>query len=139
MFRHNARSQTTQNLSKLFSRELSDRRNVYLCLVGFALVIGGAGGVAIANWVNPGKVTIESNPNIASASMITDSGAFNSLPPSRNSSFSKIPTDREQLISKVWQCQLSWIDRVNSPETLSTDDLNKLLEQCKAARSGGDS
>jgi hypothetical protein len=134
MFRHNARSQTAQNLSKLFSRELSDRRNVYLCLVGVALVIGGAGGVVIANQVNPGKVTIESNRNIASASVMPRAGD-----PLQKLSIQSEPVDREQFISQVWQCQLSWIDRVDSPETLSTDELRNLLSQCKAARSGGDS
>jgi hypothetical protein len=132
MFNNGARSQTTQNLNKLFSRELTAKRNIYLCLVGVALVIGGAGGVVIANRVNgdrPGDA-----PNTASASMLPRAGD-----PLQKLRVQDESVNREALISQVWQCQLSWIDRVERPETLSTDDLNKLLNQCKAARSGGDS
>jgi hypothetical protein len=135
MFNNGARSQTTQNLNKLFNRELSDRRNVYLCLVAIALVIGGSGGCMASRWVTVTDPVVEGNPEnnrqLANAS---------TLPAIQTSDRGEVvPTDREELISQVWQCQLTWIARVERPETLSTDDLNKLLEQCKAARSGGDS
>jgi hypothetical protein len=131
MFNNGARSQTTQNLNKLFSRELTAKRNIYLCLMAIAVVASGIGGAMIANRVNgdrPGDA-----PNIASASVMPRAGD-----PLQKLRMQDEPVNREALISQVWQCQLSWIARVERPETLSTDDLNKLLEQCKAARSGGD-
>jgi hypothetical protein len=131
MFNHNARSNAGQNLAKLFNRELADRRNFYLTLIAIALFTGiciGSIFIHILTKLTDGFHNDHINAADASLLAAIEPIEYNQV----------APTDRETLISKVWSCQLNWVNKVESPETLTKDQLDQLLQDCKNARSGGD-
>jgi hypothetical protein len=109
-----------QHLMQLFAKELETRRNRYLWLAG-AMCIGGivAGAWVATRLSKVSPVSVEPL-TIAQASVIPQAQ----------------PTDREVLISKLWQCQLTWASKIEHPELLTTNQLEQLYQQCLSARGG---
>ena len=109
-----------QHLMQLFAKELETRRNRYLCLAG-AMCIGGLlAGAWIANKLSGTSPATVEPLTLSQASIIPQVQ----------------PTNREHLISKVWQCQQPWANRIEQPELLTTAQLEQLYQQCLSARGG---
>ncbi|WP_156800572.1 hypothetical protein [Thalassoporum mexicanum] len=99
--------------------------------------VGRAGGVwPTTNWINQSRLTIDNQHQIANAKVMANSGGSCAFP-SQKPDLSDTLTNREQLIRQVWRCQLYWTNRIEAPETLTTEQLEQLLQDCKNARSGG--